>query len=220
MNLYVPVIEGELDDIDFPASDRSLRTGAPALDNQWKRSPDGLWNTFFLDKPELEYLKEASPYMRIVTYPFATHTADEKRQALDLPEDQAHRVVKGLVYRNKSTDEMLVVAAPNQGRINLKNLPGGKKRLRFVDPDKLPWGMDHGICTPFVPGDAGVSGIFFDADTLASGDAKPYDFSIVLGLDSVDSHQISVQMPYRKAFDLLKENFGDVVQAVNLFGNN
>ncbi len=215
MNLYVPdnTGQGELPGI-FPSGDMSLTRGLPPTETTWPLSTKEIWKTFFARTPGLEYLREALPFMRIVTFPNPTSTAAEKAIALDLTDSEAYLVVKTLLWRDKKTGEVVMTIAPDLGRVNLKVIPRGK-HLRPIPPDELPWGMEHGICTPFIPLGADVARIVFDSGSLELGDSGFYDFSIVLAAVPVDNHRLSVQMPYAVAYELLSRHFS-CVKALDL----
>lgn len=79
--------------------------------------------------------------------------------------------------------------------------------------------MEHGSCTPFIPEGAQtqVLRIVFDRVTVGQRLGQFYDFSIALAGVSVGNHQLSVQMPYAMAFQILKDHFPNIVEVYDLF---
>lgn len=220
MNLYVPDLDSPTQlAVPFPGNDESINNGLPSTETTWRLTTGEIWQLFFAGTPGLGYLRKALSSMRVVTYPYATATTAEKRRALGLLDERGYLVVKAMLLRDKKGQSgITIVVAPDYGRVNLRAIPRGR-HLRFIPRDELPWGMEHGICTPFIPEGAQtqVLRIVFDRVTVGQRLGQFYDFSIALADVPVGNHQLSMQMPYATSYDLLRQQFPGVVEVYDLF---
>lgn len=208
----------------FPEADESIRNQKGSLETTWPISSSEMKSHFF-EGNHLDYLLEVfidgGELVRLVSHPVPTTTCKEKSDLLGL---YRSRVIKALYFAHKDSNELYAVVVPDFGSVDLKSLSqelgfNAKKKLRLVSEEQLVGGMTIGTCTPFIPLNcANVAGIIFDENVIHErrNQGGFDDFSIVLGFDDVLNHQLSIQMNYATAFDLLKKRFPNLVRSTQI----
>ncbi|MBI4918496.1 YbaK/EbsC family protein [archaeon] len=212
----------------FPEVDRSLNHNCASLDTAWPISSQDLRSNFF-NENQLEYVLDTlvggGEDLRLVSHPTATITCEEKAKLLGWDKS---RIIKAVYFVHKDSEKLYGVIVPDLGSVDLKSLSdilgfNAKKKLRLAHEGQLVGGMKFGTCNPFIPLNCGnVAGIIFDENLVEQRRAQGGfdDFSIALGLEKIPDNQISVQMNYAIAFDLLKRKFPEKVMAANVKYNS
>lgn len=226
MNLYIPDSERASNlPKPFPEQDASLNEGAGSLDTAWFMHPTDFYETFFANNSALNYLALSGASMRIATHPRATSTSQEKAELLNT---DPLRVIKTIYFVNKDTGQIYAFVVPGTGRIDLKQSTlkdlfgfNPSKKLRLASQEDLPEGMTHGTCHPFLPqGYTKVEILFFDQNTVEASRNTGYHDDFAITLETVvDNHQLSLQIPYAAAHDVLQKVFPGRVQTVQLNDN-
>lgn len=179
-------------------------------------------------QPEQGYVLEAASGLGIditaVLHEAPTHTCIDKAELLGWP---SHRVVKTIYVC--VGEEMIGLVLPELDtrvdiRRTLRDLLhySGNKAKRYGS-SCLPDEMENGTCTPFVPERILAGEATQDGKTLRCilthtiPDIVDEVVDISVGGLGDKAHRMSLQLPYRAIFDILKYTRLDIVQMVYLF---
>ncbi|MBI5065944.1 YbaK/EbsC family protein [Candidatus Woesearchaeota archaeon] len=219
MNLYIPEPErASVLPKAFPEQDNSLNEGASSLDTAWFMSPEDFYQTFFASRPDLIYLALSHASIAIVTHPKATSTSQEKAELLNV---DPSRVIKTLYFVNVDTEQIYAFVIPSTNRVDLKSSAlremlgfNPAKKLRFAAQEDLPERMSPGTCHPFISEDCTkINVIFFDQTVIEASRSRGHNDDFAITLETVvDNHQLSLQMSYAAAHDVLARKFPGKVQ--------
>ena len=188
-------------------------------------------NMFFQDL-KLDYifdylLKNENPF-HIAVHSKQTSTCEEKSGIIGF---DLERIIKGFYLEDSINAEIYGLAIPGNksydkskiaGFLGIENVNGRIKKTN----KKLPVNMSYGTVHPFVNEDAfeslGLKYILFDKNYLAKRRADKNkildDFSFTTAdYSGYNNHQLSIQINYSDAFEIIKNKFGENrVKAVDL----
>jgi len=195
----------------------------------------------FLNDFNLNYILESAMYhgfhFHIATHPKKTDKCEEKAEVTGLP---LERVIKGNLFEDFKREVTYVLATPGikhslDMRLKVADSLGISReevnnenkinRIRRAREDFLPMGIEFGTVHPFMNRDCFIPEgkleyIFFDINYLEKRGKEDGidDFSITTHPTTGNhNHLISMQMNYKHAFTILKNEFGEErVKAIDL----
>ncbi len=178
---------------------------------------------YFLD------LDNESKHFHIAVHSMSTNTCQEKAKIINFP---LERVIKGFYLEDFKEKKIYGIAIPGNETydklkiadflgINRYSLDGRIGKTK----ERMPVNIKYGVVHPFVNEDSfaltdKLESILFDKIYLEKSRNNNYldDFSFTTHESSgYNNHNISIQINYSDAFDILKNKFGeDKIKAIDL----
>jgi len=165
--------------------------------------------------------------IQAVSHPIATDTCYEKSRLLKETHSEdwdPRRIVKaiygrvnwemyGFVFPELDQTLQLAVVQNIFSELGLEP-PYSRNDIHF-EQDSIPAGMDKGTCTPFASAEEMkyLSGIIIH--DMPSLDDQLVDISI--GGKGEEAHKLSLHLPYKAIFSILRAEYGSKISKVNFF---
>lgn len=198
----------------------------PSLGSSYYVTPEIVKEALPSNKKELNSYFSGDVPVAIVTHPNGTSTCPEKIYellGLEYSPEMIKRTIKCIVFQHKGNNLYYFFIIPGKKagvNVELQSVKdvvafSPKNQLRLVPESELPFGMQTGTCTPFLPVDKKheIGGILFDNAHLLTRQSNggPDDLSVAIGFPGLPDHNLSVFMNYSDLFKLMKDIFGEKV---------
>lgn len=182
------------------------------------------FDRLFLERYGLQYISDFALLnkldIRVIKFEKETTTCQEK--AALLGSWKVSNTIKTIYFFNELDESIIAVVVPETGyKLDINNL---KARLNIPDglslrtSKYLPRDMTYGTCSPFIKREdlvkfgGQVSKIIFDDESLIEKSSEKTFDDFSFGVD----RKLSIQLNYHCCFEMLKANFGCVVDSLPL----